>query len=98
VVELLEWDWREKEQASQPVRKERRRLVAGYALVEDSPQWQPYALGVEGFAMKEEGSRWISREPSQELQGKKERDEQRLQRTTRLRTKKEERTNKSSLG
>ena len=57
-----------------------------------------YALGVEGFAMEEEGSRWFSCEPSQELQRKKEGDKQRLQKTTRWRTKKEERTNKSSLG
>ena len=46
-------------------------LVVGYALVEDLPQEQPHALGVEGFAMKEKGSRWISREPSQELQRKR---------------------------
>ena len=57
-----------------------------------------YALGVEDFAMEEEGPQWFSCEPSQELQRKKERDEQRLQKTTRWRTKKEERTNKSSLG
>jgi len=31
-----------------------------------------YALGVEGFAMKEEGSQWFSGEPSRELQMKKE--------------------------
>jgi len=53
-------------------------LVVGYALVEDLPQEQPYALGVEGFATKEEGSRWTSCEPSQELQGKKKRDETKL--------------------
>jgi len=29
-----------------------------------------YALGVEGFATKKEGSRWILCEPSQELQRK----------------------------
>ena len=40
------------------------------ALVEDLPQGQLYALGVEGFAMKEEGSRWTSCELSQELQRK----------------------------
>ena len=40
------------------------------ALVEDLPQEQPYALGVEGFATKKEGSRWILCEPSQELQRK----------------------------
>ena len=45
-------------------------LVVGCALVEDLPQEQPYALGVEGFATKEEGSRWTSCEPSQELQRK----------------------------
>jgi len=45
-------------------------IVVGCALVEDLPQEQPYALGVEGFAMKEEGSRWTSCEPSQELQRK----------------------------
>jgi len=44
-------------------------LVVGYALVEDLPQEQPYALGVEGFATKKEGSQWILCEPSQELQG-----------------------------
>ena len=45
-------------------------LVVGYALVEDLPQEQPYALGVEGFATRNEGSRWILYEPSQELQRK----------------------------
>jgi len=54
-VELLEWDWHEKEQASQPVQKEHRRLVVGCALVEDFPQGQPYALGVVGFATRKEG-------------------------------------------
>ena len=73
-------------------------LVVGCAVVEDLPQEQPYALEVKGLAMEEEGSRWFSCEPSQELQRKEERDEQRLQKTTRWRTKKEERTNKSSLG
>jgi len=55
-------------------------LVVGYALVEDLPQEQPqgYALGVEGFATKEEGSRWTSCEPSQELQGKKKKDKTKL--------------------
>jgi len=45
-------------------------LVVGYALAEDFPQEQPYALGVEGFATKKEGSQWILYEPSQELQRK----------------------------
>jgi len=31
-----------------------------------------YALGVEGFVMKEEDSRWFSYEPSREQQRKKE--------------------------
>jgi len=44
--------------------------VVDCALVEDLPQEQPYALGVEGFATKKGGSRWILCEPSQELQGK----------------------------
>ena len=39
-------------------------------VVEDFPQEQPYALGIEGFAMEEEGPRWFSCEPSQELQRK----------------------------
>jgi len=52
--------------------------VVDCALVEDLPQEQPYALGVEGFATKKEGSRWILCEPSQELQGKKKKDETRL--------------------
>jgi len=58
-------------------------LVVGCAVVEDLPQEQPYVLEVKGFAMEEECSRWFSCEPSQELQRKKERDEQRLQKTTR---------------
>ena len=45
------------------------------ALVENLPQEQPYALGVEGFATKKEGSRWILCEASQELQKENERDE-----------------------
>jgi len=53
-------------------------LVVGCALLEDLPQEQPYALGEEGFATKKEGSRWTSWEPSQELQGKKKRDETKL--------------------
>ena len=58
-------------------------LVVGYALAEDLPQEQPYALGVEGFATKKEGSQWILYEPSQELQRKKEKKGQRrLQRST----------------
>jgi len=68
LAELPERDWREKLQASHPGKKERQMLVVGYALVEDLPQEQPYALGVEGFATKKEGSRWILYEPSQELQ------------------------------
>jgi len=52
LVELPERDWREKLQASQPGKKERQMLVVGYALVEDLPQEQPCALGVEGFTMK----------------------------------------------
>ena len=39
-------------------------------MVEDLPQEQPYPLGMEGFATKKEGSRWILYEPSQELQRK----------------------------
>jgi len=31
-----------------------------------------YALGMEGFVMKEEDLRWFSYEPSRELQRKKE--------------------------
>jgi len=46
-------------------------LVVGYALMEDLPQEQPYALGVEGFVTKKERSRWILYEPSQELQRKR---------------------------
>jgi len=52
--------------------------VVDCALVEDLPQEQPYALGVEGFATKEDGSRWTSCEPSQELQGKKKNYEMKL--------------------
>ena len=38
-----------------------------------------YALGMEGFATKEEDSRWSLYEPSREMQRKKERkDERRL--------------------
>jgi len=57
-------------QASQPGEKEHQGLVVDCALVEDLPQEQPYALGVEGFATKKEGSWWILYEPSQELQRK----------------------------
>ena len=60
LVELPERDWGERLQASQPGKREHQMLVVSCA------------LGVEGFAMKEEGSRWFSCEPSQELQRKKE--------------------------
>ena len=46
--------------------------------MDDLPQEQPYVLRVEGFATKKEGSRWTLCEPSQELQGKKKRDETKI--------------------
>jgi len=46
-------------QASQPGKKEHQMLVVSYA------------LGMEGFVMKEEDSRWFLYEPSRELQRKK---------------------------
>ena len=65
------------------------------ALVEDLPQEQPYALGMEGFATRKEGSRWILYEPSQELQRKMKGMKQSQQKDSFEKT---ERTNKGSLG
>jgi len=59
-VELPERDWDERLQASQPGKKEHLMLVVSYA------------LGLEGFVMNEEDSRWFSYEPSRELQRKEE--------------------------
>ena len=59
LVELPERGWDERLQASQPGKKEHQMLVVGYA------------LGMEGFVMKEEDLRWFSYEPSRELQRKK---------------------------
>ena len=70
-AELPEQGWREKLRASQPGKKGRQMLVLGHAPVEDLPQVQPCALGVEVFAMKKGGSRWTLYEPSQELPRKK---------------------------
>ena len=70
-MELPEQGWGERLQASQPGKKEHQMLVVGYA------------LGMEGFVMKEEDSRWSLYEPSRELQRKKEKKgERRLQRST----------------
>ena len=66
LVELPERGRDERLQASQPGKKEHRMLVVGYA------------LGMEGFVMKEEDSRWFLYEPSRELQRKKKKDEQGL--------------------
>ena len=55
LAELPEQGWREKLRASQPGKNGRQMLVLGHALVEDLPQEQPCALGVEGFAMKKGG-------------------------------------------
>ena len=77
-MELPKQGWHGKLQASQPGKTGRQTIVLGHELVEDSPQEQPCALGVEGFATKKGGSRWTLYEPSQELQRKKGKDEQRL--------------------
>ena len=66
-MELPERGWDERLQASQPGKEEHQMLVVGYA------------LGMEGFVMKEEDSRWSLYEPSRELQRKREKkDERRL--------------------
>ena len=62
-MELPERGWDERLRASQPGKKEHQMLVVGYA------------LGMEGFVMKEEDSRWFSGEPSRELQRKEEEEE-----------------------
>jgi len=67
LVELPEQGWGERLQASQPGKREHQMLAVGYV------------LGMEGFVTKEEDSRWSLYEPSQELQRKKEKkDERRL--------------------
>jgi len=61
-VELPEQGWDERLQASQPGKREHQMLAVGYA------------LGMEGFVMKEEDSRWFLYEPSRELQRKSKKE------------------------
>ena len=72
-MELPEQGWGERLQASQLGRRKHQVLAVGYE------------LEMEGFATREEDSRWSLFEPSQELQRKKEKKgERRLQRLARV--------------